>query len=481
MKSLFLVLACLPLWLQARAAAQPRALAPVPAAHAQALAKALNDILKPLEKEALVGAYIWDAVDQKPLYELNADRLMLPSSCEKVIPAMAAFAAVGPQAQLQTRILSPQPLPKEGTLKGPLVLSFAGDPELRTSHIKKLFSDLKAQGLNSWEGPLYLESPWSVRPFGDGWMMEDTCECYAPAVSPAFLDENKIVVRVDPAHVTKGRAEVSIQGPQVYKVKSQVHVKANASGLLTTKFQGGRLIVSGSVHPKSAIQTFSVPVSDPEIFIARSLKTLLYEVGIIHKGPILWKSTSKKEWFTLAYRDSASIQKISASALKDTINPKAEALFLAAATRHTKQPHSWEAAGKAVCELIKKHYNVDLSKAVINDGSGLSRYNLISPKQFVELLKAATLKPYFPEFKKSLAINAEKGTLRYRLGEPALRKRIYGKTGTMTGSCCVTCYLERSDGRRLIAFIGFSNYKKSATFYRGQQDACFRHLLTLPL
>lgn len=445
----------------------------------ESIKQKLDSIIKPLEKDAVVAVYVWDATDKKVVYAAHEDRLMLPCSCQKVIPALAAFAVLGPEHQLQTRLLAAQPLPKEGTvMKSPLALNFGGDPGFKTAHLKKLLAELKAKNIDTLEGPVYLEGAWSVRPTGDGWMSEDLTEHYAPPVSPALLDENKIVLRVDPTLPIKGYAQASVQGPQIFKVKSRVAVKPNASGQITTRFQGSTIIISGSVSPKSVIQTFSMPVPDPELFISLSVRYALKEVGIRHIGPVLWRSVSTKDWIPLGARASEPIQKLCASALKDSINPVAEALFLASTATQIKEITSWSQGGKAMQAILKKHYGVDLSGAIIDDGSGLSRHNLITPKAAVSLFDAVTRKPYFELFKRSLAINGEKGMLRYRLGEPPFIKRVVGKTGAMTGSCNLVCYLERKDKHRLVCFFGFSNFKKSTSFYRAQQDACCKVLLS---
>ncbi len=438
---------------------------------------ALDALLLPLQRDSLVAAYAVDVGTGQVLYGLQPERLMLPSSCEKVIAALAAFAVKGPESTLDTRLLLPQPLPKEGPYRGPMALRLGGDPTLKTAHLKQIFSALK--GLESWEGPLYLEAPWNVAPVGPGWMSEDLLEKYAAPISPAILDGNCVGVRIDPSMIDQGCARASVAvAPAIFKAQSRIIVSPQAHGAIHSKWQGTTLVLSGSIRPGSGVQSFSLPIADPQVFIARSVRQVLQELGIVHKGPICWGRASGPSWLCVAAHSSPPLAKIAATALKKSDNLRAEALFFTAASTGSRSLDTWDAAGKNIQDIIKKHYQVDLSKAVISDGSGLSRFNLISPKNMVDLLISATKKPFFTVFKKSLAHNGEKGTLQYRLGEPQYLKRLYGKTGAMTGSCCLEGYLQRKDGRCIAFALFFSNYKNSATFYRKHQDAFCRELLT---
>ena len=79
----------------------------------------------------------------------------------------------------------------------------------------------------------------------------------------------------------------------------------------------------------------------------------------------------------------------------------------------------------------------------IQDGSGLSRQNLVSPEALCRFLYAMTLSPAFDMFLESLPSPGFTGTLEYNMkGQPeALRSRIKVKSGSMTGVRCYSGYI----------------------------------------
>jgi D-alanyl-D-alanine carboxypeptidase/D-alanyl-D-alanine-endopeptidase (penicillin-binding protein 4) len=83
----------------------------------------------------------------------------------------------------------------------------------------------------------------------------------------------------------------------------------------------------------------------------------------------------------------------------------------------------------------------------IQDGSGLSRQNLVSPEAFCRFLYAMTSSPAFDVFLASLPSPGFTGTLEYNMkGQPeALRSRIKVKSGSMNGVRCYSGYILPSD------------------------------------
>jgi D-alanyl-D-alanine carboxypeptidase/D-alanyl-D-alanine-endopeptidase (penicillin-binding protein 4) len=79
----------------------------------------------------------------------------------------------------------------------------------------------------------------------------------------------------------------------------------------------------------------------------------------------------------------------------------------------------------------------------IQDGSGLSRQNLVSPEALCRFLYAMTSSPAFDVFLNSLPSPGFAGTLEYNMkGQPeTLRSRIKVKSGSMTGVRCYSGYI----------------------------------------
>jgi D-alanyl-D-alanine carboxypeptidase/D-alanyl-D-alanine-endopeptidase (penicillin-binding protein 4) len=93
------------------------------------------------------------------------------------------------------------------------------------------------------------------------------------------------------------------------------------------------------------------------------------------------------------------------------------------------------------------------------DGSGLSRYSLVTAEGMVQLSAWVERQPWGPELISLLPVAGREGTLAGRmLGTPA-EGRVAGKTGSMTGVRNMVGFVDTAEGERLrFAFLinGFS-------------------------
>ncbi|MFI5208003.1 MAG: D-alanyl-D-alanine carboxypeptidase, partial [Gemmatimonadales bacterium] len=90
--------------------------------------------------------------------------------------------------------------------------------------------------------------------------------------------------------------------------------------------------------------------------------------------------------------------------------------------------------------------HVDRSAFRLADGSGLSHWNLISPKALVQLLFAMRAHPRSELFREAMAVGGSSGTLRYRYRSNALQGRVVAKTGSIANVTTLSGYLETPAG-----------------------------------
>ena len=94
------------------------------------------------------------------------------------------------------------------------------------------------------------------------------------------------------------------------------------------------------------------------------------------------------------------------------------------------------------------------------DGSGLSRYNLFTPKSFVYILNKMKNEFGFNRMKTILATGSE-GTISAYFKKDA--GFIWAKTGTLSNNCALSGYLVTNKGKLLIFSILANNYITGAT------------------
>lgn len=114
----------------------------------------------------------------------------------------------------------------------------------------------------------------------------------------------------------------------------------------------------------------------------------------------------------------------------------------------------------AMIKFVKNEYLQEVKDEIVwVDGSGLSRYNLISPAALVVTLDKLLDEMSWEEIKYSFAAGGQSGTLQnWYHNVDGITPYIYAKTGTLTGNHCLSGYLITDGGRRLIFSFMHNNY-----------------------
>jgi D-alanyl-D-alanine carboxypeptidase/D-alanyl-D-alanine-endopeptidase (penicillin-binding protein 4) len=107
---------------------------------------------------------------------------------------------------------------------------------------------------------------------------------------------------------------------------------------------------------------------------------------------------------------------------------------------------SVDASASVVRAWFKSH-GIDDAGLVLDNGSGLSRSERISPAQMAALLRAAYAGNYAPELLTSLPIVGVDGTMGRRLKNSPAAGRARIKTGTLKNVVAVAGYVPDAGGR----------------------------------
>jgi len=105
------------------------------------------------------------------------------------------------------------------------------------------------------------------------------------------------------------------------------------------------------------------------------------------------------------------------------------------------------------------------------DGSGLSRRDLLTPEFTVRLLSWMRQQSrWWPQFRDALPVSGVDGTLRERMRGTRAEGRVRAKTGTLTGASALSGYLESRDGDTIVFSVMMNDFTCDVRRMRRLQD-----------
>jgi D-alanyl-D-alanine carboxypeptidase/D-alanyl-D-alanine-endopeptidase (penicillin-binding protein 4) len=109
-------------------------------------------------------------------------------------------------------------------------------------------------------------------------------------------------------------------------------------------------------------------------------------------------------------------------------------------------------------------------EAVIRDGSGLARYDYISPNTVVRILDAMRKSPDFGVYYDALPIAGVDGTIRNRMKGTPAENNVHAKTGSVALARSLSGYVTTADKRMLIFSFLANNWTTPVASVERVQD-----------
>ncbi len=203
------------------------------------------------------------------------------------------------------------------------------------------------------------------------------------------------------------------------------------------------------------------PILEPEKFTGALFKLALQRKGIKIQGKIR-EGKAPENCTLLAKHESEPLRELAKVLLKNSDNLYANCIF-------KKMGGSWARGGESVENFLKE---LSIEGLRVVDGSGESRYNLVSPHQMVKFLKKMKENK---ELRRALPTPGAEGTLKFRMGK--LKEAVRAKTGSMTGVSSLCGYLTTEEGEELAFAIFVNGYVKEGSEIKEALEDRICHLL----
>lgn len=287
-------------WTTAQVAATPATADPLASGRARAeLARAIDRWLDRPPFDRVSWAVVVTDTSGHALYERNADRLMTPASCNKLLVTATALGVLGPSYRVTTDVYGTGPL-AHGVLGGDLVVHGGGDPTFSAhgygvaagdggdslwTGIDALADALVARGLRRVTGAIVGDgSCFEPHLVHDAWEAYDLNWWYAAPVSGLGFNDDCVNISWKPAARLGAPAVLGFEpdlGAFTFENRTRT-VSAGAPATLDFFRHPGTLSLwaEGNVPADAAgsVEYFALP--DPNRYFALALRARLALRGV---------------------------------------------------------------------------------------------------------------------------------------------------------------------------------------------------------
>lgn len=431
------------------------------AVSAASIQNGIDKLINEVDPAINIGIDIIDLTSGQSLYARNPDRAFTPASNMKLFSDAAALMLLGPDYRFNNQLSTNGSRLQNGVLKGNVYLHLPGDPSFTHQHLKSLLSSLKQWNIKSIQGHFIIDSLYhNLNPYAPGWMVEDLVYSYGAPLSPVIMNSNRLSVIVNPAEKVGKPAVVEVVDPSgTVVIDNRVRTKASskACGVDFSMDKNNHLSVRGCVGKGQWAIQQRMAIRNPLAYMQGSVEKELAALNIRLKGKIL-TGKAPSDTLLLAVSPSQPLAQLLADTMKPSDNLYAESLFLHTAAKLKGTVANWGEAKLLIKDFLHKQTGIDLKTAVLTDGSGLSRYDLLTPRQTVKLLRFLHERFHFSyEFIAALPVSGRDGTLQRRFSKPSQQDLLRAKTGTMTGVISLSGYLYTANGHTLAFAIYINN------------------------
>ncbi len=405
---------------------------------------------------AHAGILAVDARDGRVLYERNADDLFQPASTFKLLVGSAALDKLGPDFRFRTDVLANGTV-AGGVLDGELVLRGGGDPFLNAADLEAAAAAVASAGITRVaRGVSVDDSHFETPGYLPGWSWDDFAYYYAPVVSALAFEENVVHLTIAPgaragerARVTASPAGAVSAPPEGCPPTVGVHVVPLAltgapdakNTLDLVRERSGCIRVTGTIPAGAKPDALDAAVVSPAAYVHDAFRAALARHGVTvdeltaiaapwpaeHRTVLAPGEAAKVVWS----HDSQPLRDTLADMWLPSDNLVAEMLLRELGAAQGGAPGT-TANGVAFETSWLRSLGIDPDRLSIDDGSGLSAYDRIAPRDLVTILRHDWDGPYRALVLDGLPIAGVSGTLKKSFTGTAAEKRVFAKTGTVS-------------------------------------------------
>lgn len=450
----------------------------------------------------MIGVKVVSLDNGRIVFEENAGKLLRPASNMKIYTVATALDRLTPDYRYSTSVFAPSKPDSSGVIRGDLRIYGRGDPtfaaRFNNGDYFKAIDDLAARivsaGVKRVEGDLIGDETYFTGPkYGSGWEWEDLTWYYGAEVTSLSINDNALDLFVKPGPAV-GQPALITTGPPDPLLTIVNRVTTSAKGVrreiaIHRGLNENTITITGTIPLEDRGYTGGVGISHPALLFVYLLRNSLAQKGVTITGksratgevaiPTLTtpvpasvnssvSSVSSVAQVEIATLQSPPFSLIAAQTLKPSQNLYTE-LILRTLGKTAPPPapattsifnQTSEQLGLEAVKSFLKTAGIRPEALVLDDGSGLSRGDMITADATVQLLTFMSKHRFANVFREALPIAGVDGTLRNRMRGTPAENNVRAKTGSLSSATSLSGYVTTAAGEKLAFAIMVNNYPR---------------------
>lgn len=433
----------------------------------------------PLFKTAGFGFYAVDLNTGEIISEHQPDMALKPASTQKLLTTATILNLMGPDFRFKTSLAYSGKIDiQTNYLDGSIYLIGGGDPTLGSKYfestngkqfLEEFANAIHKLGIDSISGSIIADATyfsWDMVP--PTWSWQNMGQYYGAAANGLTLFDNYFSILFNTFNYGDTSEIIGTQ-PLIPELFFSNEVIADSISYDNAYVFGApysnRRIVKGELPLMQKNFVVRAALPDPAYLAALQIDSALRSKTIkIKERPstirrLLEKSnTYFKPEITIFYtKESVTLEEIVEQTNIHSINLFAEHCLLQVGVEMGAQKNA-ESSADSMMVWWESH-GMDIQGLSVNDGSGLSQYNAITPRQMVFLLSYMKNKSeYFDEFYNSMPIAGRTGTIKNMFKGSLAEGNLRAKSGTITRAKAYAGYVTSASGREIAFSMVVNNF-----------------------
>lgn len=435
--------------------------------------------------------------DGRVMFEHQPKLRMSPASNAKLYVGALALARLGGDYRIRTPLLATAAVQSDGTLPGDLVVAGRGDPSWGAREKKPEFwsvfdpfvAELRRAGVKHVRGDIVADGTWlRVSPDGGSWSVDDMQQDFGAEISGVTFLDNYVEIRVTPGAQPGEPCAFEVLEPHsglTFVNRTRTLAAGEKATVDTRRIYGTRTVeIFGGVALGAKPEITEAPVPRPAQWFAVCLKAALERAGIRVDGSArsaVWPEAPLDAGVVLGEIVSPPLRDLVTGFMKPSQNLETDLVF---AHVGELQRNDATAADKRSDDLALadlKRFGAEIGIApnelIFDEGSGLSRNNLVTADATIRLLTYMATHPEAEAFAASLPVAGE-GTLAKRFKGTPAEHNVRAKTGGLRWAANLSGYLTTTSGERAAFSVMLNRHVAPAGTRASQEVDAVTVLLT---